>query len=188
MGRKVGLDRDAVVGAAATIADRDGLEAVTLASVAAALSVRSPSLYNHIDGLDHLIRLLSRVGAGELRDRIAAAAGTEDPAGALAAVCHAYRRYAAEHPGLYAAAQRAVKPGEDDETYAVLGSVVEEVQALLSRLGVPGGDQIDVIRVIRSALHGFAVLERHGGFGMPQSVDQSFDRLVDLLTGAIAQG
>ena len=38
---------------------RDGIDAVTLASVAAALGVRSPSLYNHIAGLDGLRRELA---------------------------------------------------------------------------------------------------------------------------------
>ena len=45
-----GLDREQVVDAAIAIADADGLEAVTLARVVAELGVRSPSLYNHVDG------------------------------------------------------------------------------------------------------------------------------------------
>ena len=50
MARKVGIRVDDVVEAAATVADAEGLEAVTLARVAAVLGVRSPSLYAHVDG------------------------------------------------------------------------------------------------------------------------------------------
>ena len=51
MGRKVGLNREQVVEAAAAIADRDGLGSLSLATLASKLGVRSPSLYSHVDGL-----------------------------------------------------------------------------------------------------------------------------------------
>ena len=63
---KRGLDHARVVDAAIAIADEDGLEAVTLARVAAALGVRSPSLYNHVDGRDGLIRGIAARATGEL--------------------------------------------------------------------------------------------------------------------------
>jgi len=37
------------------------------------------------------------------------------------------------------------------------------------------------VRVVRSALHGFVALELNGGFGMSLDLDESFDRLVDVL-------
>jgi AcrR family transcriptional regulator len=51
-----GLDRAQVIEAAATLADRDGLESVTLGRLAGELGVRPPSLYNHVDGLDGVLR------------------------------------------------------------------------------------------------------------------------------------
>ena len=45
---RAGLDADAVVAAAAQLADADGLEALTLARLAAVLGIRSPSLYAHV--------------------------------------------------------------------------------------------------------------------------------------------
>ena len=35
--------------------------------------------------------------------------------------------------------------------------------------------------MLRVALHGFTTLEAAGGFGLPQSVDATFTRLVDAL-------
>lgn len=40
-------------------------------------------------------------------------------------------------------------------------------------------------RAIRSALHGFVELEGSSGFGMPESVDGSFDLLVELLLSGV---
>ena len=45
---RAGLDGDAVVAAAAVLADAEGLEAVTLARLAADAGVRPPSLYAHV--------------------------------------------------------------------------------------------------------------------------------------------
>lgn len=54
MSPRAGLDRHTLVIRAAEIADAEGIEAVTLAALAAKLGVRSPSLYNHINGLQDL--------------------------------------------------------------------------------------------------------------------------------------
>ena len=46
MARKLGLNREQVTIAAADLADAEGLEHLSLARVAAALGVSSPSLYS----------------------------------------------------------------------------------------------------------------------------------------------
>jgi hypothetical protein len=97
----------------------------------------------------------------------------------------AYRGFAQRHPGLYQAAQRAVKPGEDDELYQALAVVVLPVFRTLAEVGVDPENQVHIARAIRSALHGFVVLEQGGGFGMPESVDESYARLVELLVSAV---
>ena len=53
---RAGLTPEGIVTEAALLADRDGLGALTLADLAAHLGVRSPSLYNHLDGLPDLAR------------------------------------------------------------------------------------------------------------------------------------
>ena len=63
---RAGLDADRVVDAAARIADAEGLDAVSLARVAAALGVRPPSLYNHVEGHGGLLRRLAVRGVREL--------------------------------------------------------------------------------------------------------------------------
>lgn len=54
MSPRAGLDTQTLVLAAAELADEYGMEGVTLALLAAKLGVRSPSLYNHVNGLKEL--------------------------------------------------------------------------------------------------------------------------------------
>jgi len=173
---RAGLDPDAVVRAAARIADAEGLEAVTLARLAGELGVRTPSLYSHVGGLDDLRRRLAARGAGELADAMQEAAAGRARGDALRAVATAYREYARTHPGSYLALQRAEDVAGDAGARAV-----RVFTAVLAGYGLTGDDAIHATRAVRAALHGFAALEAGGGFGMAQSVDESFGRLVALL-------
>jgi AcrR family transcriptional regulator len=172
---RAGLGPEAVVAAAAELADAEGLEAVTLARLAQRLGVRSPSLYAHVNGLPDVRRRLAVRGAGELGAALQAAVAGRAGTDALAAMAHVYRAYAREHPGLYAAAQRAPDVG------AAGGTAVDTVVAVLRGYGLTGDDAVHAARVVRAALHGFAALEAEHGFGIPLAVDASFDRLVAVL-------
>ena len=113
MGRKRGLDREQVVAAATAIVDRDGLGALTLASLAADLGVRSPSLYSHVDGITGLRRELA-LHASEVLT-VEAATSVEGLAGidALRSVAEQLRSFALRHPGLYDSLLPAPSADED---------------------------------------------------------------------------
>ncbi|WP_166677979.1 TetR/AcrR family transcriptional regulator [Kribbella kalugense] len=63
--RRRTLTRDSIVRAAVAIADRDGLDAVSIRSVAAALEVRPMSLYGHVSSKEDLLDLMFDQVAGE---------------------------------------------------------------------------------------------------------------------------
>jgi AcrR family transcriptional regulator len=175
---RVGLDVAAVVDAAAELADLDGLDALTLARLADRLRIRSPSLYAHVDGLDDLRRRLAAKGTRELADALQWTAVGRAGRDALAAIATAYRAYAREHPGTYAALQRAADVRESPaDAERLVGTVV----AVLRGYGLDGEAAVHATRVVRAALHGFVVLEAEGGFGMPLDLDESFDRLIATL-------
>jgi AcrR family transcriptional regulator len=187
MARKAGLAADDVLDAAIAIADRDGLEGVTLISVARALDVRSPSLYSHVEGLDGLRRALALRAATDLTDALTAAVRDHSGMAALRQIAVAYRRFAKRHPGLYAAVQRAVDRRRDPELYDALLAAVGPVMQALAQAGVTDvSEQIHATRVFRSALHGFVTLEQLGGFGLPEDVNTTFDRLVALIVRGVA--
>ena len=185
MARKVGIARSDVIMAAEAIADRDGLEYLTLTSVAEALGVRSPSLYAHVEGLAGLRRALQIHAAQVLTASLRGAMSEESGDQALGVVAHVYRRFAHEHPGLLDALLPAPRPGEDDEVYEVLADAAIVVASAVTSMGVPEDHAVDAVRSLRSAVHGFVVLEKDGGFGMPGDIDGSFDAMVNVIVGGL---
>ena len=179
-----GLDSGQVIDAATAIADRDGLDAVTLARVAESLGVRPPSLYHHVTGRDGLLRAIALRGVRELTASLRAAAlgraGTE----ALAATAHAYRDYAHAHPGAYAATLRAATPGDSEHEEAGRAAV-EVLAAVLRAWHLEDEEMLHAVRVIRSSLHGFVSLEAGGGFALPLDLDKSFQRLIETLAAGL---
>jgi AcrR family transcriptional regulator len=181
---RAGLTPKLVVQEAARLADEVGLDRVTLATIAQRLGVALPSLYKHVRGLDAVLQQVSVLGTEELGGELAGAVAGRARGDAVAAAAAANRSYARRHPGRYQASQRAPAP-DDPAHLRAAERAVGAITAVLRGYGLTGADAIDATRVLRSALHGFAVLETGGGFGLPQDVDRTFDRLVTILDVAL---
>ena len=175
-----------MVRAAAELADAAGLDSVTVATVAARLGIQAPSLYNHVAGLAGLRRDLALAGLAGLTRRLERATVGKSGDQALEALAWAYRAYAREHPGTYAAAQRA--PEEGDSAWRAAGAdVVGLVVAVLASYGMEGDDALHATRGLRSLMHGFIALEAAGGFGLPLDLDESFRRLLQVYLAGLRQ-
>lgn len=184
---RAGLTSESVVAAAAELADEQGLEELTLALLASTLGVRPPSLYVHVAGLEDLRTRIAARGAEQLAAALQEAVAGLAGSAALGALAGAYRGYALAHPGAYAALQRA--PGRSEESVEAAGRVVAVVLAVLAGYGLEGEKALHATRAIRSALHGFVLLETQQGFGLPLDLDESFALLVAMLdSGLRAQG
>jgi AcrR family transcriptional regulator len=184
---RAGLSTASVVRAAGDLADADGLDALTLARIAASVGVRTPSLYNHVGGLDDVRRRIALVALRELGEALRDAAVGRAGDDALTVMAHAYRAYARAHPGRYAATQRAPATADADLTDAARGAV-DVLLAILRGYGLEGDDAIHAARGVRSALHGFVALETGGGFGIPVDLDESFDRMIAALARGVREG
>jgi AcrR family transcriptional regulator len=184
---RAGLDPEAVVSAAAELADADGLQAVTLARLARRLGVRAPSLYAHVDGLVDLRRRIGARGAHELAATLADAATGRSGLDALNAIANSYRVYARDHPGTYAAMQRPPESEGEATDADAARHLVAIVLAAIGGYRLAEEDAIHAVRIIRASLHGFVTLEREGGFGMPLSIDETFGRLVAVLDRGLAE-
>jgi AcrR family transcriptional regulator len=187
---KAGLDHDAVVQAAAALADTAGIDQLTLADLAARLGVRTPSLYNHVAGLPGLHRDLALLGTRELAARMSRSAIGKSGDAAVQALCHAYRAFVNERPGLYAATVRSalLTDQPDPELNAAQRDAVDIVLMVLSAYQLSGEDAIHATRGLRSIVHGFATLEASDGFGIPLDLDTSFQQLIQsYITGLRAR-
>jgi AcrR family transcriptional regulator len=176
---RAGLTPQGVVQTAAVLVDRDGSDTLTLSRVADELGVRPPSLYNHIDGIEALERLVALDGIDRLAEACRAAIMGRARDDALRALATAYRAFANAHPGVYQLTQRA-RPG-DTEYEAKAARLLEPVLALLTGYGLPDTEVIHAARALRSAIHGFVTLEQRSGFGLDVSIDDSFDWMLAAL-------
>ncbi|MDO9407615.1 TetR-like C-terminal domain-containing protein [Patulibacter sp.] len=172
-----GLDAERVTDAAVAIADADGFDALSLARLAAELGVRTPSLYHHVAGLDGARRAVALRGLRGLGTALRTAAVGRSGPDAVRELARAYRTWAVAHPGAYAATQRT-DLAKDDELRAAFARAVEVVFAVLRHWEQDEERLVHLVRAVRSALHGFVLLESGRGFGMDASLDVSFDLLV----------
>ncbi|MBB6671779.1 TetR/AcrR family transcriptional regulator [Cohnella nanjingensis] len=175
---RIGLDLPTLIHAATELADAQGLEAVTLASLAQKLQIRSPSLYNHVNGLPDLRRQLALSGLEQMTEQFTCALEDKTGGDSVRAFSYAYLAFARAHPGLYEAVQRAPEP-DDRQLQEAGGRVVQMAVNALEGYGLRGDTALHAVRGIRSVLHGFVSLERQGGFGLPLDLDVTFRLLLD---------
>jgi AcrR family transcriptional regulator len=171
-----------VVQEAERLADDRGLENLTLAAIAPRLGVQIPSLYKHVKGMDALLRAMSTRAKHEMADVLARAATGKAGAESVAAVAGAWRAWAKEHPGRYAAAVRQPDAGDTKDAEASV-DLMNIVIAALSGYRLRDDDAIHAVRILRANLHGFVSTELADGFGLSAKVEETFD----LLVGALVQ-
>jgi AcrR family transcriptional regulator len=103
-----GLSTQAIVETAITIADVDGLDAVSIRRVAAVLDVRPMSLYTHIVSKDELLDLMANELVGTL---IVEPPLPDDWREALSLISRSYFSMFVSHPWLLALFTRRPRPG-----------------------------------------------------------------------------
>ncbi|MFH0516019.1 TetR-like C-terminal domain-containing protein [Streptomyces sp. M41] len=177
---RAGLTADRLAAAAAELADEVGFDHVSLSALARRFGVRDASLYSHVKNLQDLRTRVALLVGGEMIDRIAAAVAGRAGKDALAAFANAYRAYALEHPGRYAATQIRIDQALAADSPA-LRRTAEITYGMLRAYGLEEPDLTDAVRLLRSTFHGYCSLESTGAFGAPRDVQQSWERAVDAL-------
>lgn len=172
-----GITPEVIADAAAAIADREGIGAVSLARLAAMLGIKPPSLYKHVDGLDAILAMLTRRGLAEANARLQRATVGRSRNDALIALAHAYWDFARERPGLYAASLRPIPAG--DREAAIAGeALLGTLSAVLAGYGLAGDEARHAMRGFRAIIHGFVSLDATGAFRLRGDLAVSFDRLL----------
>lgn len=181
------LDKDAVVQAAVNLLNTEGVEALSLSRLAEELGIKTPSLYNHVNGLAGLQKELAVVNAKLLADRLSEAAMGKSGSELFMDVSQAFREYVKEYPGLYMSTLRSsgAQQEQDPNLQREEERTMKVGLAIMASLGLRGEEAIHGLRAFRSVVHGFATLEVAGGFGLPQDCDESFRRLISALVAGI---
>jgi AcrR family transcriptional regulator len=181
------LTKTAVIEAAVELLNTEGPNVLTLNRLADELGIRTPSLYNHVDGLPGLRRELSVLNAKQLADRLSEAAIGKSGDDLFMDVAQAFRNYVKENPGLYLSTLRAsgTQATPDPALVHEEERTLKIALIVMASLGLQAEDTIHAVRAFRSMIHGFATLEVAGGFGLPQDCDESFRRLVIALAAGL---
>ena len=96
-----GLDINMIISRGAQLVNEVGLENITLKMIAEDLGVKTPSLYNHITGLEELKMQLMLYGWKQMEQRIMQSVIGVSGYDAIRAGCYAFYEYAIENPGLF---------------------------------------------------------------------------------------
>lgn len=185
MSTKRGLDLQTILNAAAELAEEKGLENVSLLQVAEKLGVKSPSLYNHLSGLQELSLGIAKLAISRLEVAIRNAAVGRSKENALMSIACAYRKFAKENPELYKAILRF--PNYNDNSIQEEGHAsVRILYQVMEPYHYNKKETIHFVRGFRSALHGFVSLEEAGFFKSAEAdVDESYSRLVSRLISTL---
>lgn len=180
---KVALELRDILEAAGELADHQGLQEVTLASLAKKLNIRPPSLYNHFAGLPGLKKQLAIYGLEKLYEALAKAAIGVSGKEEIPAVSRAYIQFARRHPGLYEATLFAPDP-EDEDIEQAGSRIVELAVKMLTAVQLEGDLRLHAVRGLRSILHGLSTLEQRGGFKMALDFDETLEIVIrSFITG-----
>ena len=90
--------RDAILRAARTVLETDGLEGLTMQSVAERVGVRAPSLYKHVADRGALIRAVTDSIAADLAGTLRVARPGADPRADLRSIARRYRAFVHANP------------------------------------------------------------------------------------------
>lgn len=184
MAQRNKLDLNIILETASEIADKEGITKVTLASLAEKLEIRTPSLYNHLDGLPGLRKKLAIYGLDKLNYDLTNSAVGKSGDDAIRAVSEAYINFARLHPGLYEATFLAPDIKEPDMEKSSK-QIVDLCVKILGYYNLKNEEAIHITRGLRSILHGFASIEQKGGFGLALDTDESFNIIINTFISGI---
>jgi len=171
------LNRDKIISSAAELIEEIGLKNLTLNKLAEKLGIKTPSLYNHLEGLNALYAGLVDFGMGRLGECLRNSAIGISKEDAMEAVAYAYRKFVKENPELYKALMKAPKldKGEIKQSGGITG-IMNKILEPYNNYSKE--EEIHITRGFRSIIHGFVSLENDGFFKGPADLEESFRLLI----------
>jgi AcrR family transcriptional regulator len=179
-------NREAIIDAAQALIERDGVAQLSLASLAATLNIKAPSLYRHVASKAALIQL---VNGRTFKQLFAAYAVALETGGGQAdeqmrRILEAHRAFAHAHPARYILAftTSAANERPDDKALEELVLPIQQIMA-----GVSGAAaSLSSLRGALALAHGFVMLELHQQLRRSGDLDAAFLTAVDAYLAGVA--
>jgi AcrR family transcriptional regulator len=170
------VNRDRILDAARDIIEREGVELLSLAKLAAALGVSAPSLYKHFENKNDLLREVNLQSNAALVESMLAALNTiSAPQEQIMGMAHAFRNFAHRYPTTYALMYSSNPDLRPDS------SILEALAIPLQKVFAELCGEVRSLAALRGAyalLHGFVSLELNNQFQRGGSLDDAFTESV----------
>lgn len=180
------ITKIAVIQAASDIADKKGLNNVSLKAVAEKLNIRTPSLYNHIENLDDLLREVAHNGMRTMNERMIQAAIGKSGDSAIKAVADEYLNYMIEHCGIYETIQWATWHGTE-ETAEIFSNYTSLLKTLILSCNLEPEKVTEILNLLTGFLHGYTTLQLRYAFDEPDRVKNELNIALDTLLMGVHQ-
>ncbi len=177
--------RDAILAAARSILEEDGLDALTMARVGDRVGVRGPSLYKHVPNRAALIRAVADAVTADLGRTLADGMTGGDPKTDLRALATRYRSFVHANPNGYGLLFAHLPPDllPDQTAAAAVGRPI--VQAMASLVGEPAA--LAAARTVAAWAHGFVSMELAGAFRLGGDVDEAYDTGIEVILAGVSE-
>ena len=163
---------DAIVRAARTILETDGLSALTMRRVAEEVGVKGPSLYKRVPDREALLRAVADGVVEDLAQAMAGAEASDDPAADLESTAVAYRDFVRRNPNGYRLLFTELPSGANPDP-AILAALGGPIVRAVGRLA---GEEssLEGARTFVAWAHGFVTMEVAGAFRLGGDLDAAY--------------
>ena len=190
MARRKGqsLGRKDVVAAGLACIQEEGPEALNVNRVAQRLGIRTPSLYNHVDGADDLrqavvLEVLDRSAV----DIVFTDEERADPRAFIRALAMGLRRFAMSNANLYLFMMAAPVKWDSQPFSPHWGRTMDAFGASVHGFGFQGPDLLHATRFVLATIQGFIRLELRGSMAEHADEDSSFAWAMEAILAALEQ-
>ena len=179
-------NREGILDAALTIAEREGWSAVTIRKIADEIDYTSPIIYQHFDNKEAALQALVEQGFADLETSMRRAATGGDPEARLLALGRAYLHFARDHRRLYELMHGlggvALEPSE--RTAAAGGVITLTTEAIQTWAQARGANLDDPLAASETAwgiLHGMTTIGLLPDIGFERAEHLAMETLRALL-------
>jgi len=168
---------DQLIETAWELVERDGLDQLSLARLAAQFNIKAPSLYKHIKNKAALIRAVNAYTLERLFAQLYdAIEDNTQPQAQLMAMATAFRAFAHAYPTTYTLAFSTVEPNQRPDP-AEQEQAVLPLQACVAAL-TGDADSLPALRGLLALIHGYCMLELNAQLQRGGDLSATYEQVV----------
>ncbi len=178
------ISDDDIIEVSAMLANEVGLDNLSLKMIASKLDIKSPSLYNHFSSLDEIREKIMIYGWMNVGNKMIESTVGVTGYDAIRNMCYAFYDYASNNKGIFSA-MLWYNMYDNEVSLEATKRLHEVIFEIVKPLNISNKNTKHCIRLMRSFLEGFALLEDNDAFGDLLSINESFDLSLEILINSM---